>query len=553
MTHRKAAPRRARRLSALAVSLLAVVGAGTTSVATADTAPPPGKPATVSADALPTWQVNGVVWAQVLVGNTVYVTGKFDSARPPGVALGGAGQVPAQNLFAYDLKTGDRVSGFNHSLNGQGLAITASPDGSRVFVGGDFTTVDGTTRNHVAAFDTATGNLTGFKANVNSQVRALAASNTTLYVGGGFQAVNSATANRRNLAAVTASSGSLLPWAPKADDNKVWSMVLAPGGSRVIVGGAFTTLSGQSAYGMGSLDASTGAVLPWAANQRIRNATDTGAITSLRTDGREIYGSGYAYGPGSSFEGTFAASPTTGEISVVNNCHGDTYDVLPVGPVLYSVGHPHDCRWVGSFGERNPRRWQYALAQSTDATRANTGPDNYGWDYDGLPASTVLHWFPQFTPGAVSGQTQAGWTITGNSSYIAIGGEFTKVNGVPQQGLVRLAVKSSAPNRRGPSYTTDPARPVPATTASSPAPGAAAVTFGTAWDYDNELLTYELLRDSGTTPVASASVKSNFWTLPTKKLTDTTAPAGSHTYRVRITDPQGNTLMSPVSNPVTVA
>ena len=54
-----------------------------------------GTPATVSADALPTWQINGVVWSQAVVGNTVYVTGSFTKARPPGVAAGGAGEVDA--------------------------------------------------------------------------------------------------------------------------------------------------------------------------------------------------------------------------------------------------------------------------------------------------------------------------------------------------------------------------------------------------------------------------------------------------------------------------
>ena len=53
--------------------------------ASADTAPAAGTPATVSGDGLPTWQINGVVWAQVLVGNTVYATGEFTKARPPGV------------------------------------------------------------------------------------------------------------------------------------------------------------------------------------------------------------------------------------------------------------------------------------------------------------------------------------------------------------------------------------------------------------------------------------------------------------------------------------
>ena len=49
----------------------------------ADTAPTGGLPTTVSADPLPTVQVNGVVWSQVVVGNTVYATGNFSKAGRP--------------------------------------------------------------------------------------------------------------------------------------------------------------------------------------------------------------------------------------------------------------------------------------------------------------------------------------------------------------------------------------------------------------------------------------------------------------------------------------
>src|SRR6476620_5903077 len=189
--------------SMLTVGLVAVSG----TPAMADTAPPAGTPATVSADALPTWQINGVVWSQVLVGNTVYATGSFSKARPPGVAAGGAGEINAANIFAYDIRTGNPVT-FNHSLNAQGLSITASPDGSRIYVGGDFTTVDGATRGHVAAFKTATGALDpNFAPSVSNQVRALAASASTLYIGGSYGSVNGST--RSNLAAVNASTGTL--------------------------------------------------------------------------------------------------------------------------------------------------------------------------------------------------------------------------------------------------------------------------------------------------------------------------------------------------------
>src|SRR5512139_510234 len=122
----------------LAVACVSAVGGGT---AFSDIDPPAGTPATVTADALPTWQIDGVVWSQVLVGDTVYATGKFTKARPPGTAAGDAAEVTRTNLLAYDIKTGNLVTSFDHSLNGQGLALAKSPDGSRVYVGGDFTTV----------------------------------------------------------------------------------------------------------------------------------------------------------------------------------------------------------------------------------------------------------------------------------------------------------------------------------------------------------------------------------------------------------------------------
>ena len=66
----------------------AVVAAGLTVIpaasAAADTAPQevttPATPPTVSVDVLPTWQVNGVVWSQVVVGNIVFATGAFNTA-----------------------------------------------------------------------------------------------------------------------------------------------------------------------------------------------------------------------------------------------------------------------------------------------------------------------------------------------------------------------------------------------------------------------------------------------------------------------------------------
>src|SRR5689334_574903 len=192
--------------SSLAIgSLIALAGVAAPE-AVADTAPPTGTPATASADSLPTWQINGVVWDTVTVGNIVYATGNFSRARPPGTRAGDPAQVTRRNLLAFDIRTGV-VTTFRHDLNGQGLRVAASPDGNTLYVGGTFTTVDGKAHQRLAAFDLVTGTLkSGFTPRVNGSVRAITTTASKVFIGGDFTSVGGHA--RTRLAAVRASTGS---------------------------------------------------------------------------------------------------------------------------------------------------------------------------------------------------------------------------------------------------------------------------------------------------------------------------------------------------------
>ena len=104
---------------ALILSTLAVVEAVTAT--TADAVVPPvlnTVPSQVSADPLPTVQINGVVWDQEIVGNTVYVVGNFSQARPAG-SPAGANQTARANVLAYNLTTGALIPGFVANTNNQ--------------------------------------------------------------------------------------------------------------------------------------------------------------------------------------------------------------------------------------------------------------------------------------------------------------------------------------------------------------------------------------------------------------------------------------------------
>ena len=542
-------------IAALAVVTVPVPSQAAGPFVTDVAADPP--PPTVTADALPTWQINGVVWSQAIIGDTVYVTGSFTRARPPGVAAGGAGEVVANNIFAYRLSTGARVTTFATSpgLNAQGLVIRASADGSRLWVGGDFTAVNGTARGHVAALNPVDGSLVtaaGFvPPNLGGQVRGFGITPTTLYVGGNFTSANGVA--RTRLAAFAVGTGALSGWAPAAAGGYVWSMTMSPDLSRVIPAGSFTTLSGQPAYGMGSIMASDATINPWPAQEKLRAAGANGAITSIKADATQVYGTSYAFGAGASYEGTFAVDPMSGQINWQNDCLGDTYDIAPAGAVVYNASHQHDCTAVDGWPDTNPRvRWQKAGASYSHATGIQTKNDAYGWasqyGYLGTPNAALLHWYPNFAFGAYTSSGQAAWAVDTSSDgqWVVYGGEFPRVNNVAQQGLVRFRTRAGAPNTSGPTYSTTPATPTPTTTAVSFAAGEARVSFGSAWDMDDPELTYDILRNNTTWVQTGVKAKSNFWTLPRLGFIDKNLTAGAtYRYQVRITDPTRQHLVEP--------
>jgi hypothetical protein len=106
-----------------------------------------------------------------------------------------------------------------------------------------------------------------------------------------------------------------------------------------------------------------------------------------------------------------------------------------------------------------------------------------------------------------------------------------------QQGLVRFAVRSVAPNKVG------PIKSAALTPTVSAVLGHPRVTWGETWDEDNEALTYQVLRDGAVVDTQTAN--SSFWQLSNLSFDDTAVPTGSHSYVVRVTDPLGNTISSP--------
>ncbi|RIX26593.1 hypothetical protein D1781_16890 [Amnibacterium setariae] len=354
------------------------------------------------------------------------------------------------------MDTGELIPGFAPVVNGQVLGLAASPDGSRLYAVGDFTSVNGASRSRIVALDPATGAvIPSFAPVLNTTAIAVAAKGSRVYVGGGFTSVSGATRSR---AAAFDLNGNVLPWAPQPAGGVVRAIVVSPDSSKAVIGGSFTSTNGQTApgRGMAAVDTGAGRSLPWAAGKVIHNGgvvngptwTDTGdassAIYSLSTLGNIVYATGQATSTSwqdANLEGMVAMRWTDGSIQWLEDCHGDTYSSVPFDDAVYVASHSHNCSTLGSFGEMTSDAHR-AIGFSQSATQTlqhNTqqGPGSYQ-DFFGMPAPSLVDFYPTFLVGTYTGAYQAAWSVTQGAGYLLYGGEFQQVNGARQTGLVRF-------------------------------------------------------------------------------------------------------------------
>ena len=174
--------------------------------------------AEVTASPDSTWQTNGRVRAIRYSSGVAYLGGHFTAVRPPGAAAG-SGEVIRNHAAAFEASTGDLVGQWNPDVDGNVWDIAVSPDGSRVYLGGSFSTVGGLPRKGVAAVNASTGAvISSWRANVGGSVYALelSADGSRLYVGGIFSKItrDGIRYDRSHLAELDAATGAPTAWSP---------------------------------------------------------------------------------------------------------------------------------------------------------------------------------------------------------------------------------------------------------------------------------------------------------------------------------------------------
>jgi chitodextrinase len=514
------------RKTAAAVMSIALMSAGLAVVTATPASATPDGP--LSAVRSSMWQTNGDTDTLAAGGGVLYAGGRFTRVRPPGAAAG-TQETARTYLAAFSTSTGALVTGFNVTLNGRVRAVRLSPDGTRLYIGGDFTTVNGVARTRFAAVNPTTGALiTGFTANANGVVTTIAAGSNAVYVGGDFTTINGATAMR--VASVNPTTGARNAGFTGSLDARPRASAISPDGTSYVIGGTFQVVNGAVQPAVASLDPGTGATRPWAATGMVPRALAGGGCDSEVSDiviaGTRAYVVAEGLEPGC-FEGEYAANLSDGSVVWDAQCLGASQATAVLGDVVYRGSHMHDCgRTPGGFtGPRVSAEfvWFRLAAHS-------------------ISDGTFVHWSPN-TNGA--GTDHVGpHAMATDGTQLFVAGDFTSVGGQAQQGLTRFGPNGG---------NSTPSTPLAPTVTTSSA-GTVTVTVRGVPDNNNGTLTYRLFRNGGTTPIATAQAESWPWSLPTLRFDDTGRAAGSvNSYRVSVSDGTATSALSPVSASVTAS
>lgn len=331
--------------------------------------------------------------------------------------------------------------------------------GDTIYIGGNFTSVNGASRTNLAAINAADGSLNGWAPTTNGEVDALAGSGSTIYVGGVFTQVAGATA--RNGAAAFDTAGSLLGWDPHPNNANVQALLVD--GPGLYLGGSFGATNAVPTTNLARVDPTSGATdAAWQPNP------DNTFVNGLASDGTFIYPVGnYANIGGAVRNGLAAVSIASGAADAAwvpsDPVNGGSINAIAVPPdrsTIYVTGDffatvggggvcPPQCSMgfadrykaaglepagngrIGNASAFDPRPDPEADALAATSSSVFFG-SQFAFDFDWNGGITPRNFLAAVDPA--TGQPQA-WDPSGNDTVFSLfasadgsvyaGGQFT--------------------------------------------------------------------------------------------------------------------------------
>ena len=402
-----------------------------------------------------------------VVNGEAIVAGAFGQVCTPAAGATYAAcptTVNADFIFAFDLSTGMIDPNFTPVLDkGPVDSVVAGPNDT-VYVGGAFTTVDGSSAPGVAQLTVDPGGsddgqlVTSFAARTDGEVTTLAYNGNALYLGGHFGRVDGTPANVARVNATTGAFDSSFQFTisspPSGRTPKVKVLALSPDGSTLAIAGTFNLVNGQSISrlalintggGLGSTATLDNWAAPIMATTCLKQKSFVNGI-DFSPDGSYLVEVNTGFktpgGPAvcdSAVRFPVGATGTNVQPTWQNYTGGDSLDsVAIVGTVAYIAGHQ---RWSNNeCGSNRVCEPNAVLQNGLSALDANTGLSLPWWHPQtgrgiGIPALTA------FPAGA----------FPGSDGGLLIGTTTNSVAGTTHSELAMFAgTASTTPTPGGP-------------------------------------------------------------------------------------------------------
>jgi len=298
---------------------------------------------------------DGRVSALMFNASTLYVGGDFTFI----------GRLLRNRVAAFrpSQASGDVAESWNPSVGNTVYALSPD-DATHVFIGGAFSSVGGVTRKRLAVIDASSGILSpNFNVGSDATVRdmVLSVDGETLYVGGDFTSVGGQ--SRNHVAALKTATGSAWAWNPNIDGSSLTTTVhdieLSSDGKLLYVAGEFETIGGAARNNVGAIDAASGSGTEW-------DPSVGGVVYTVALNGNTLFigGENSQY----AFRSHLAALDTAQDINNVlawaPAVDGPVYGMANAGSTLYIGG---DFRFINDGGITQERDYLAALDTSANA------------------------------------------------------------------------------------------------------------------------------------------------------------------------------------------
>lgn len=218
-------------------------------------------------------EVNGDVLSLLLDGTTLYVGGTFTSI-----------DMQTRNKIASIDTTNASLLSWNPNCSSGTAVYAMALSGSTLYVGGSFFNIGGQPRSHIAGLDTSSGSATSLNFTLNQPVYALAIDGNKLYVGGDFSTFN-VSRDRLAVVDISTSAGSLETFNVGSPSGAIQSILID--GSNLYVAGTFSMFAGSTRYGLASYHLGNNAL------NSFNPSTSAGSMVySLHLSGSTLYAGG---------------------------------------------------------------------------------------------------------------------------------------------------------------------------------------------------------------------------------------------------------------------